>query len=192
MRLFIALTLTPEVHAELDAFERTLRTVSGDSVRWVNAANIHLTLKFLGEVAPARLDLLIKTVAQAGLDCEPFDFSVRGTGVFPGWNHPRIIWAGVEGPAGLGALQATVDAATREIGFPSEERPFSPHLTLGRVNEWISPVQADAIRQKMDGAKDRLFGGVTARQVTIFESTLKPGGAVYTPAAVCDLSKPNG
>ncbi len=188
MRLFIALSLTPEVHSELDKFIRTLQSATGDSVRWVPASNIHLTLKFLGETGEAQLKALTSTVGQVAGMTAPFDFSIRGTGVFPAWNHPRVAWVGVDAPGELTALQAEIDSATRELGFPSEGRPFSPHLTLGRVNGWMSPNQLKAMHTHMDEGKDRLFGSVHARQVVLFKSTLKPGGAVYSPAAVLDFA----
>ncbi|MRS04295.1 RNA 2',3'-cyclic phosphodiesterase, partial [bacterium] len=166
------------------------RTAARDSVRWVAAANIHLTLKFLGDADAVKLKPLTESVASEVAAFAQFKFSVRGTGVFPGWRSPRILWAGIEGAEDLNALQSRVDFATRELGFPSESRPFSPHLTLGRVNGWMSPGQLEYLQSKMAEAKDKLFGTVAARQVTIFQSVLKPSGAVYTTAATCNLGSP--
>lgn len=192
LRLFIALTLSSQVHTELGSFMRALLPTAGNSIRWVDPANIHLTLKFLGEVEPAKLKQLSDEVRQNASASIPFEFSVCGTGVFPAWNHPRILWAGVEAPPGLISLQSQIDLSTRAIGFPSEARAFSPHLTLGRVNEWSTPSQLSALRLKMDQAKELVFGTVLATQVTIFQSTLRPSGPVYTPAAVHNFSTPAG
>ena len=190
MRLFIAITLTPEVHAELDAFMKELRMAARESIRWVAATNIHLTLKFLGEADTVKLKPLAESVAREAAALVYFEFSVRGTGVFPGWRSPRILWAGIEAAEDLNMLQSRVDFATRELGFPSESRPFSPHLTLGRVNGWMNPDQLELLQHKMLEAKDKYFGTVAARQVTIFQSILKPSGAVYTSVATCNLGSP--
>jgi len=192
MRLFIALTLSFEVHTELDSFMQALKPIAGNSIRWVDAANIHLTLKFLGEVEPAKLKRLSDEIRQIASASVPFDFSVCGTGVFPAWNRPRILWAGVDAPTNLISLQSQIDLSTRAIGFPSEARVFSPHLTLGRVNEWMTPSQLSALRLEMDQGKDKVFGTVAANQVTIFQSTLRPSGPVYTPMGVHCFSTPAG
>ncbi len=192
LRLFIALTLSSQVQTELGSFMRTLMPIAGNSMRWVDPANIHITLKFLGEVEPAKLKQISAEVGQIASASVPFEFRVCGTGVFPAWNRPRILWAGVDAPPGLISLQSQIDLSTRAIGFPSEARAFSPHLTLGRVNEWITSTQLSSLRLKMDQAKDKVFGTVRATQVTIFQSTLRPSGPVYTPAAVHCFSTPAG
>ncbi len=171
---------------------RALMPTAGNSMRWVDPTQIHLTLKFLGELEPVKLKQLSDEIRQVATASVPFEFRVCGTGVFPAWNRPRILWAGVDAPTDLISLQSQIDLSTRSLGFPSEARAFTPHLTLGRVNEWITSSQLAALRLKMDQAKDKVFGTVRATQVTIFQSTLRPSGPVYTPAAVHSFSTPAG
>ena len=192
MRLFIALTLNSQVHSELRSFIQALKPIAANSIRWVDPANIHLTLKFLGEVEPPKLKQISAELGQIASANVPFEFRVCGTGVFPAWNRPRILWAGVDAQPDLISFQSQIDLSTQALGFPSEARAFSPHLTLGRVNESITPSQLAALRLKMDQEKEKVFGKVSANQVTIFQSTLRSSGPVYTPAAVYNISSSAG
>lgn len=183
MRLFIAISLDPATQSSLAAFYGTLKPKTGNSVRWVKPANIHLTLKFLGEVDQSRYQKVHSKVEEITQQFTPFDLSVNGCGVFPGWRQPRVVWAGVQAPQQLAQLASALESGMQALDFPAEERPFSPHLTLGRVNDWMTPPQKDMLQMEMEAAKGRVFGTIHADHLTIYRSELRPEGPVYSELA---------
>jgi 2'-5' RNA ligase len=176
VRSFIAIDLEPRVLAAVRALQLALTKTRAD-VRWVRADGMHVTLKFLGPVEPARLARAHSAIA-AALGAEPCrEVRARRLGAFPSVRRPRVLWVGIEGEA-LGALAHAVDRALAPLGFAPETRAFSPHLTLGRVNSlrgW------PALEELFKAHLDDDFGASRVTAVTIFRSTLQPGGAVYTP-----------
>ena len=134
IRAFIAIELSAEISERLDHISAELKQrMPHNTVRWAPARNIHLTLKFLGDVSSANLESLQKTIQ---VECEnypPFEVSIGGVGAFPSSHRPRVIWVGVTAPEVLPALQHGLENCVSRLGYPPEERPFSPHLTLGRV-----------------------------------------------------------
>lgn len=180
MRLFFALSLTENLQRNLEEYMKPLREQSGGSARWQPAKNIHLTLKFLGEVSPTRLQALKKAGQQACLHCPPFTFEVSGLGAFPHLNRPRVLWAGVQAPPELAALQEKLEAACAEAGFPREEKPFRPHLTLGRVREPIGQPSLQALRAALQAAPPLAPVTAPAQALTLYQSALSAEGAQYT------------
>jgi len=176
MRLFVAVHLSEEVRAALAAVQERLRSVRGE-VSWVRPGNLHLTLKFLGEVEAERLPSLQDALAEAARATAPFRAAVTGVGSFGG-RIPRVIWAGVgEGGVALTALAGRVEAALAGIGFPRESRPFAPHLTLGRVRSPRNAAElVQAVRREATGA----FGAVAVEAFHLMESQLHPQGSIYT------------
>ncbi len=189
IRSFIAIDFPDSIQAKLDEVIQMLREKNADTVRWVPAQNIHLTLKFLGDISPANLQMLCKILTAEARRHEPFTVQVGGIGAFPSIRRPRVIWIGVEGNATLDALQNGVESETRRLGYAPEERAFSPHLTLGRVAHNASP---DRVRQLSDSliqTKVGNLGIVSVTKVSVFRSDLLPGGAVYTPLFNCALAE---
>lgn len=152
-------------------------------MRWVKPANLHLTVKFLGEVDPSLLPAVQKQVEGIAGQFAPFDMSVKGCGVFPGWRQPRVVWAGIQAPHALADLAAALKTGMQTLGFPAEERSFSPHLTFGRVNDWMTPAQKDLLQREMEAGKDKLFGDLHADHLTLYRSELRPDGPVYSELA---------
>jgi 2'-5' RNA ligase len=177
IRTFLAINLSvPTIRAVSEA-QGTLRQAIGKSLRvaWVAPANLHLTLKFLGQVetdaAEAVGDVLVRRLAAA----KPFEVRAAGAGAFPDEHRPRVLWVGLHDESGaLGRLQADVEQWMEELGFARETRPFTPHLTLGRVKEGHGSA-AEALAQ----FKDTVFGTSTIRDVTLYESRLRAKGAEY-------------
>ncbi len=181
IRSFIAIELPPAIQQKLDGILQKLKGPHTSAVRWVPARNIHLTLKFLGDVSPVNMELL-KKMLQGQLSEQPaFQFTVGGLGAFPTPRRPRVIWTGVTAPPQLAALARLVEAETAMLGYAPEERPFSPHLTLGRVSQNATPEQVHAISEVLAGLNIGELGQVTVSQVVLFRSDLKPSGAEYTP-----------
>lgn len=188
IRTFIAIELPQHVQQNLEAVVGRLKNPQTAVVRWTPAQNIHLTLKFLGDVSSANMEILQKML-QAQISRQPrFAFEVEGIGAFPTTRRPRVIWAGINAPLQLASLAHLIEVETARLGYPTEERPFSPHLTFGRVAQNATP---DQVRQVADAlAKTNVgkLGVVEASEVTLFRSDLKPGGAVYTPLMKIALS----
>lgn len=181
MRLFIAIDLPDSVRAALASEQARLRDAcagSGD-IRWTRPEGVHLTLKFLGEVAATRLPEV--TTALDGLGrFEPFEIEVGGFGFFPSARRPRVFWVGLEAPPALGDLAKRVEVAMEPLGFAREDRPFQPHLTLARFDSQ-RPQPALEVALQKSGAVS--FGRFTVTEFFLFESKLRPGGAEYSRIA---------
>lgn len=181
IRAFVAIEIPVELQKRLDQVILQLRQRIGSSaVRWVAGCNLHLTLKFLGDVSVANLDLL-KEVLQSVMTEHPcFEFSVGGLGAFPSARRPRVVWVGIEAPTELGNVQAALEHRLAKLGYAPEERPFSPHLTLGRVARTATPQDAQKIAEALQAIRIGFLGAVQVEHIHLYRSDLKPGGAEYT------------
>jgi 2'-5' RNA ligase len=181
IRSFIAISLSPEIYHNLEGALSELKRLSpGVAVRWAPVKNIHLTLKFLGDVSVTNVDILTKML-QAEVARHPsFEISVGELGAFPSTRRPRVVWAGVQAPAELLSLQRGVDLETARLGYPSEDRPFSPHLTLGRVSRNARPAEIHQLSETLERSKVGFLGAVRVQAVHLYRSDLQPNGAVYT------------
>jgi 2'-5' RNA ligase len=177
VRSFVAVNIPSALREEIGGFFADLRTrVRG--VRWVAPDNLHLTLKFLGEVERTRLPEVEEALEASRAGRGPFPVTLTGTGVFPPRGRPRVVWLDVtEGGPELTALQGGVERALAPLGFPPEGRPFTPHLTVGRVKD---PRHASALLTALEDVKERLWGGFTASTLDLVRSELFPTGARYS------------
>jgi 2'-5' RNA ligase len=175
MRLFVALEIPSSVRENLAELLKSLRAVS-PKTRWVRPENLHLTLKFIGEVPDAKLALIRGALAVMRSD-QPVKLDFRGLGFFPNEKHPRVFWAGIEASPNLETLAVDIEKATETLGIPREQRPFSPHLTLARFDP---PRLPDQLRSAIQEKAGRDFGSVRTNQFHLIESKLKPSGAEYT------------
>jgi 2'-5' RNA ligase len=175
MRLFVALEIPSVARENLAALLKSLRAVSPQT-RWVRPENLHVTLKFIGEVAETKLAAIRSALAGARSD-QPVTLDFRGLGFFPNDKHPRVFWAGIEASPNLKTLAADIDRAAEKLGIPREQRPFSPHLTLARVEP---PGLPEKLRSAIQENAARDFGTLRTSQFQLIESKLKPSGAEYT------------
>ena len=181
LRAFIAIEIPPSIQKEIFAQTESLRKALGTAlVRWVPTENLHLTLKFIGDVSPANVDLLAQALTAEAATCAPFPMQVSGLGSFPNPKRARVLWVGLHAPAALESLQRGIDSATARLGYPSEERPFSPHLTIGRVKQQVSATDQQVIRAALERTTIGDLGTAEITSVHLFKSDLKPGGSVYT------------
>ncbi len=184
MRTFVAVDLAPEVKANLQDFIRRLKGKGGD-VKWVGGHGLHLTLKFLGELSPEEARTVEAVLREVAGRHAAFPVEVKGTGVFPpGAKKPRILWTDIQAGPDLATLQRDLELALEKAGFPREERPFRPHLTLGRVKgvRGLQDTLAELERHSEDS-----FGRMTVARLTFFQSTLRPTGAEYSVLAEAEL-----
>jgi 2'-5' RNA ligase len=182
VRCFVAVDLSPDVRVAVARAQATLRALLPRAdVRWVEPAAFHLTLKFLGQVDDARLPAISAAVAAAVAGVETLPLAAGGVGGFPSLTRPRVLWAGVTaGVPVLRALAGALDRALEPLGFPPEARPFRGHLTIGRVR---SPRGLATLAQAVASAEAHDLGTWAAREVVLYESRLRPSGAVYVPLA---------
>lgn len=180
LRTFIALDIPPHIQQVIQQNADNLRKAIGDSVRWVPVKNIHLTLKFLGDVSPADVDVLTQMLRAEADSCPAFEFSVGGLGSFPSLKRIRVLWVGIQAPAELEALQRGIESACARLGYESDPRPFSPHLTLGRVRDTASAADLQRIRKTVEETKIDSLGTARVDSVHLYKSDLKPTGSVYT------------
>lgn len=170
-RLFVAVEVPSEIRHELFEFASQLKQ---DGVKIVEEENLHITLRFIGEVPAAKLPEIterLKKVKPRKIDC-----TLKGIGVFPNERYISVVWVGVESD-GLAELAADVIDQLRGIG-KEEDRPFSAHLTIARVKKKID------LKDFLEKNKNKEFGKFTASGFTLFESRLTPKGPIYTPVKV--------
>lgn len=181
VRSFIAVSLSAELRTKLAQVEEALAEILPDlPVRWVPAANIHLTLKFLGDVSVNNIPMLEKILNSEAALTSSFELSVGGFGVFPNASRPRVLWVGVEAPDELASLQRRIESEAARLGYAPDKRAFSPHLTVGRVSRSADALQIRAISSALRNYKLGYIGATHIKNVNLFRSDLEPGGAVYT------------
>jgi 2'-5' RNA ligase len=181
LRSFIAIELPAEIQAAIASSTAGLqKALPKPLVRWVASKNLHLTLKFLGDVSPTNLERLAEALKVESVRQEKFSLSVGGLGAFPTPRRPRVIWIGLEAPAMLTAVQRAVESVSSRMGYPTEDRPFSPHLTIGRVGQDVSAADLKRVCAAIEGTTVGPLGTVSVDAIHIFKSDLQPGGSVYT------------
>ena len=181
LRAFIAVEIPPEIHKAIESKTAPLRAALNTSpVRWVPTGNIHLTLKFLGDVSPANIEILSQMLSVEVSQHQTFEMKFGRLGAFPNPRRPRVIWIGIQAPDELEALQHGIESAAAKLGYLAEKRPFSPHLTIGRVKQNAGSTGAQKIRQALEDTKIGSLGSTRVTDVHLFKSDLKPAGAVYT------------
>jgi RNA 2',3'-cyclic 3'-phosphodiesterase len=181
VRTFIAIDMGSEIQSKLDRVLDHLKTVlKTTSIRWVPARNIHLTLKFLGDVSVKNISAIQDVLQAVAGQQHPFEIQVGNLGAFPSPRRARVIWVGVEAPADLNALQHNIENELARLGYVREDRPFSPHLTLGRVSNDHPSTGGQLINQALDEYTPGILGTVAISSVQLFRSDLQPGGSRYT------------
>jgi len=181
LRAFIAVEIPLPIRQAIFQQTESLRAALGPAlVRWIPIENMHLTLKFLGDVSPANLELLSQMLVAETLGCAPLSIQVGGFGAFPNSRRARIIWIGIQAPAALESLQRGIESASARLGYETEDRPFSPHLTIGRVKQQISATDRQKVRAALERTQVGALGTAEITAVNLFKSDLQPSGAVYT------------
>ncbi len=188
IRVFIALVLSPQAIEVLTRTICALKQEIPSGVRWVEPSGIHLTLKFLGNIQPTLTGQVFDAMTRAtqindsgSNDSGPFQLSLSQLGVFPNPRQPRVLWAGIQGDlAALAGLQVRVEEAAGRIRFAPEQRPYRPHLTLGRVRQGVSPPVRLQIGQAVSEAKLEASPPWKVDSLHLIQSDRRPDGAIYT------------
>lgn len=184
-RIFIAIKI--EAGMELHRMTANLKALLGnENIKWVDLQNIHVTLAFLGDTEEERIRSLAGVVKNRCTGFGDFEFTIAGTGVFRNLRDPRVIWAGINSQEELIRLGELVISTLREEGFDLDEKPFRPHITLGRIKN-IKDIQK--LKLVMDKYRDVELQTVSVKEVILFESILKQTGPVYKPLARFSLNQ---
>ena len=182
VRAFVALLLDDATRGAVAAQIERLRSLSR-AVAWVPPQNLHLTLKFLGEQSETRLGEALGALEETAAGAAPFTIALHGVGAFPGMERPRILWVGVaEGALEARALQSRLDTALGSRGFAGDDRPWHPHLTIGRVfddRRWRREATPD-LRHAIAEAARLGFGALAVTRLALMRSDLSPSGARYS------------
>ena len=181
VRSFIAVELPGELKQELTQLEDRLKLSNQPWVRWVNPYSIHLTLKFLGNVATDRLDAITRSMEEASRGSAPFHLEVRELGVFPNLKRVQVAWVGVKGEVDtMQQLQQRIESGLVPLGFASESRRFTPHLTLARVNNRASPNERQRFGELIASSSFEAVHSIEVNAVNLMKSQLTREGAIYT------------
>jgi RNA 2',3'-cyclic 3'-phosphodiesterase len=182
LRTFIAIELDEPLRIAIAHVQgKFKRQAPTGSIKWVPPDGIHLTLKFLGDTPANRVGEIEAALRAACAGSAPFEFSVEGRGCFPNTRRPRVVWVAVRDKGQmLARLQTAVERCVAPLGWPTEDRGFSPHLTLGRVAKGISPSVEAAVGQMVERSVVEQIGAQRVTAVNLIASDLRPSGAVYT------------
>jgi 2'-5' RNA ligase len=185
LRAFIAIPLPRQI-IELAADLQSRLKSAGVKLRWVRTQGIHLTLKFLGDIPESRIDDLSSAMERSARGFGVFNLSVQGLGLFPTIKRPRVLWLGVGGQTErLERLHGRLDTELEQIGIAREKRPFRAHLTLARAK---GAINARLLSDGMQTVGQYAAGSFQARQLVLYQSDLRPQGALYTPRVEVHLA----
>ncbi len=177
IRSFIAIEVPESLQDRMGELQRELKKFESD-IKWVKPWNIHLTLKFLGTVPKEMIEKVSLAVSPVIQQAVPFDLRLYGLGSFPSSRSPRVIWVGMnQGWEPISSLLEAIEKETAALSFPSERRPFKPHLTIGRVR---SLKGGGELARAIEGRQKVEIGAFRAKEVILFQSKLTPAGAIYT------------
>ena len=189
LRAFIAVELPLEIRQNIQHATSNLRRDTGSLIRWVVAENMHLTLKFLGDIPSANVEVLTQMIHAQADSFNCFDIHLTGIGSFPSSKRPRVIYIGIHAPAALEAFQRKMESATRRLGYNPEERAFAPHLTIGRVRQHVSADDRLKICRALEESTIDSLGTARVNSVHLYKSDLKPAGPLYTKLFSAHLKK---
>lgn len=180
IRSFIAIELPDAIRTQLRQVIATMQAAGRLPVRWLPVENIHLTLKFLGEVEAGKLKRLADELNLLVGHQAPFSLTIGGLGAFPSARRPRVVWVGIQAPPALAGLAQQMEQFGRKFGIEPEDRPFSPHLTIGRVQQHAALEDLQTLTEKLTGSRVGELGILMVDSVCLFRSDLRPSGAIYT------------
>jgi 2'-5' RNA ligase len=187
IRAFIAFEMPPEITAHLKDLQEALRS-QGMKLRWVRPENIHLTLKFLGDISPGQIDKLNSALISTASENNSVTLRAKGLGVFPSLKSARVLWVGLTGGSEtLSRIHHDLENRLELFGFEREHRAFKAHLTLARVKQKLPYKTLFAALETLKGFETETFD---LDKLILFKSELKPSGAVYTPLKTVPLGIP--
>ncbi len=180
IRSFIAIELPDELKTKLGQLESQLQAGQQTWLKWVDPYNIHLTLKFLGNIATDRTGEILRAMEEATQTVPPFQLEIKDLGVFPNLKRVQVVWVGISGDIDkLGQLQQRIDSNLTQLGFAPESRPFTAHLTLARLRDQASLDERQRFGQLIAGTKFEA-GTIKVDAISLMRSQLTREGAIYS------------
>ena len=181
LRAFIAIELPPEIKGELQSIQTSLQKGQYNYVKWVDTQNMHLTLKFLGDINHPQIDSVCSAIETSAHDVHPFSLYLQDAGAFPSLDRPNIIWAGLQGDLKiLCTWQKSLEQNLKPLGFTPESRPFSPHLTLGRLRENATLLERQSLGRQLAEIHLQPGGPMIVDALSLVHSHLTSKGPIYT------------
>jgi len=181
IRSFIAIELPDELKSELTQLQAKLKLGRQSWVKWVDPYGVHLTLKFLGDIAIDRTGEITKAIEAAAQGMSPFRLEVKGIGVFPNLRRVQVAWVGISGEVDkLGQLQQRIESNLAHLGFTPESRPFTPHLTLARLRDQASSDERQRFGQLIADTRFEAVHPIEVDAINLMRSQLTREGAIYS------------
>ena len=178
-RSFIAADFPDRIIEKIGLIQKSLKEDIPSFVNWTNLDNIHLTLKFLGEIKLEKIQGIEESLDNIAFDTKPFSLELGGIGAFPNWRNPRIIWVGFEKSESLNSLVRLIEASMSNLGCQKEVKPFSPHLTIGRIRDYFRKEDIQILEKKSCTLK-RIADITQVSEIHLYKSDLFRLGPVYT------------
>ena len=190
IRSFIAIELPDELKLELARLEARLKSDKQPWVKWVSPEGIHITLKFLGNIAAETTGEITKAMEEAVQGISPFHLEVKGLGVFPNLRRVQVAWVGIIGEVDkLSQLQKRIETSLIPLGFAPESRVFTPHLTLARLRDQASLDERQRFGQLIANTKFETASAIEVDAVSLMRSQLTREGAIYSRSSLVRLGK---
>ncbi len=183
-RVFIAIKVEPGAEF-LKMFSFFKAILKDDNIKWTGTSNIHITLVFLGDTQEEKvkeIDNLLKEICSG---IRSFNLELCGAGIFRSLKDPRIIWSGISRSPEIDSLQKIIISGLRETGIPLEDRPFNPHITLGRIKRLNN---INVLSDLIEKYRNKEIQKIRVTEITFYESILRPEGPIYKPVGVYKLS----
>jgi 2'-5' RNA ligase len=188
LRTFIAIDISSEILRKIDEITSFLKTQTPpDTLKWVAIQNLHLTLKFLGEISADQVNNIKSLTASALKDFKAFNMSIEGLGMYPNPNKVRVVWLGCKNGQSLIRAYEILDRTLASGGIEREKRSFSPHLTIGRVRRGIHPSVVKQIGETLSQFRIDHLGSFQVSHIRLYQSTLTPSGPIYKPLLTIPL-----
>ena len=190
VRSFIAIELPDEVKAGLSQLQAQLKLGKPSSVKWVDPYSIHLTIKFLGNIAEDRIPAITRAIEEATKGLSSFQLKVTGLGVFPNLKRVQVAWVGIGGEVDkLAQLQQRIESSLTPLGFTAETRPFTPHLTLARLRDQASADERQRMGQLIASTSFKAAYFIKVASINLMRSQLTREGAIYSRLSSVGLRK---
>jgi len=184
-RLFIGIPIYSDKVFQVGETWKTNERLYPDVLKWVNPKNWHVTLIFLGQTAESKIALLHKLIEESFSGIQSFKTNLSGIGVFPNSNNPKVLWLGIENLHSLLSAQISLVESLKQYGFPLDNKPLKPHLTLARIKNSACRMSIDSLIEQYQNFH---FGSVAIDHVILYESISTPDGPIYKPVFIKSLA----
>lgn len=190
MRTFIALDFSPEIINKITEIINYFKTQTPQrALKWVAPQNLHLTIKFLGEVPENKIEQIKGLINQALRNENAFEIGVDGIGMYPNQHMPRVVWLGIEGSERLKGIHNKLDTTLEKADIPPDKRSFNPHLTIARIRRNTDKETVKEIGKTLSGFNVDSLGRCTINNIILYKSDLTPEGPEYTALLSSPLNK---